>query len=96
MTDFMPKPPSEAYSRIPWEKIIEAADRIRTEEENASWAMDDLSFRKRFGISYDEFCELINDLSDRDRQRYDKIRVVDAEAAVLWVIERSASSDSRE
>jgi hypothetical protein len=96
MTDFMPKPLSEAYSRIPWEKLIEGADRIRTEEENASWAIDDFSFRKRFGISYDEFCEFINELSDRGRQRYDKIRGVDAEAAVLWVIERSTTSDSRE
>jgi hypothetical protein len=93
MTDFMPKLPSEAHSRIPWEKLIEAADRIRTEEENAWWAMDDLSFRKRFDISYDEFCDLINELSDRDRQRYDKIRGVDAEAAVLWVIERSDSPE---
>jgi hypothetical protein len=86
MSDF--EIPEKSPSGIPWHKIIEAVDRAEIEKRDP-WMGSASAFRERFGIGYTEFCAIVCDMPERDRERYEKIQSTDVEAAVLWVIERS-------
>jgi hypothetical protein len=86
MTDF--EIPQKSSSGIPWHKIIEAVDRAEIEKRDP-WMASSAAFRERFGIGYTEFCAIVLDMPQADRDRYEKIQSTDVEAAVLWVIERS-------
>jgi hypothetical protein len=86
---------TQSTSGIPWEKLIDAANQIE-QEEAMPWIKDEATFEKRFGITYDEFCEILCDLPPPDSRRYEKIRTTDIEAAIVWALERSLSLESDE
>lgn len=54
----------------------------------ADWKNDKNAFAQRFGLPYDDFVELITELPEGDRVRYDQILSIDQRAGVLWAIDQ--------
>lgn len=79
---------------LPWHKVTELADKL-DEKDSAPWMTDLGDFQKRFGVSYEDFCEILMTSPEADRDRYEKIRSTDGEAAIVWILERSTHNASR-
>ncbi len=58
------------------------------------WKEDANEFFKHFDITYDDFCMMATVMSEKfpDKvARYEKIRQLDEEAAILWLIKHGKS-----
>lgn len=55
------------------------------------WKEDEDSFQRHFGISYSDFGDLLLTLSDEQQSKYEKIRRVHEEAAILWAVHEGKS-----
>jgi len=50
------------------------------------WAQDEEAFLLHFDLPYPDFCLLLSGLGKKRAAKYEKIRQVHPEAAVLWLI----------
>lgn len=50
------------------------------------WLEDEEAFRKHFDMSHADFCVMMEALGENYSEKYEEIREVNAEAAVLWLI----------
>lgn len=59
--------------------------------EHCAWKKDEAAFLKHFDLPYADFANLILCLTEKQREKYDKICAVNEEAAVLWAIHEGKS-----
>jgi hypothetical protein len=80
-------------NRKPMEKLQPVAieGSVQEEVKLESWAADPKAFKTHFHIPYPDFCELIEALTPTQEGKYEKIRVVNTEAAILWAIHEGKS-----
>jgi len=62
-----------------------------TELHLEPWKANEEGFLRHFRISYADFCELVKALSPQQQEKYEKIRAVHEEAAILWAIHEGKS-----
>jgi hypothetical protein len=58
------------------------------------WKESDVEFKKHFDLSYDDFCMMATVMSEKfpdKMSRYEKIREMEEEAAILWLIKHGKS-----
>lgn len=55
------------------------------------WLDDEDKFGRHFGIAYEDFMTLVTVLSAEQVEKYEKIRRVNIEAAILWAIHEGRS-----
>jgi len=55
------------------------------------WKKDEDGFFDHFQILYDDFVKLVNALNENQQEKYEKIRQVHEEAAILWAIHEGKS-----
>jgi hypothetical protein len=58
------------------------------------WKEDEPAFERHFHVSYDDFCELATVMAEKFPEKmvqYEKILVIDEEAAILWLIKHARS-----
>jgi hypothetical protein len=75
----------------PMDGLQPAIEGATSEEKLESWVTDPRAFKAHFRIPYEDFCELIEALSPAQEGKYEKIRTVNTEAAILWAIHEGKS-----
>ena len=65
-------------------------EKIEEQIQDEPWSNNEKSFEQHFGISYEDFCKLVEAMPER-MEKYEKIRSADLEAAILWLIHEGKS-----
>jgi hypothetical protein len=66
--------------------LLGSLHQVLSSEAGPDWLSDEISFHRHFGVSYEEFAEVVSCLDLGQRDLLEHTFEVNPEAAVLWVL----------